>query len=102
MVSKLTQNVVHDILKYMLTLDSLVVLHFWERYFINRVQKCLQDPKMNSTEAAADLDSLNEKLIDSYEKCCQEALKVGKNQCETWGLTAERKICQTNAQGKCN
>ena len=29
--------------------------------------------------------------IEAHEKSCQEALNVGKNQCETWGLTIERR-----------
>lgn len=35
-------------------------------------------------ETTVDHDSLKEKLIESDEKCCQEAVNLDKNQ---WGLT---------------
>ena len=83
----------YNILQRMLSFDFLVLLGFWKNILssINRVQKRLQDPKMNFREAAADLDSLREGFIESHDRICLESLEVGKKHCQTWGVNIERR-----------
>ena len=46
---------------------------------------------MNFREAAADLDSVS-KTVGKREEICRQAIDVGKQKCEAWGLEIERII----------
>ena len=50
---------------------------------IDRVQKQLQDPTMNLKEAASDLESLDQKLVNIRENLSQVAVDNGKTRCTT-------------------
>ena len=77
-----------------LNLNFLVLIHFWNIILgkIDRVQKRLQDPTMNFKEAASDLESLVQELVNIRDNFSLVAIDNGKTRCTTWGIEVDRRI----------
>ena len=82
------------LLQSILTFNFLVFLSFWYDTLkkIDRVQKRLQDPKMNFHEAAADIESLHINIDQTRDELCRDSVKKAKERCEVWGVAVERRI----------
>ena len=76
-----------------LTYDFLTLLGFWNKILgrIDRVQKRLQDPKMNFHNAALDLKSLQDYFQSEREVLVNESIKEGVQICYEWGVEFERR-----------
>jgi len=76
------------LLRNILTYNFLVLLPFWRSVLqtINRIQKKLQDPKMNFRDAADDILSLNEIMRTRGEQFCVDATQDGIKKCEEWNV----------------
>ncbi|CAN7942344.1 unnamed protein product [Ixodes pacificus] len=79
--------------KRMLSFDFLTLLGFWNKILvhINRVQKRLQDPKMNFHDAALDMKALRDHFHDERETLVSEPLDEGLGLCEAWNVDVERR-----------
>ena len=77
-----------------LNLNFLVFINFWNIMLgkIDRVQKRLQDPTMNFKEAASDLESLVQELVNIRDNFSLVAIDNGKTRCTTWGIEVDRRI----------
>ena len=76
-----------------LTYDFLTLLGFWNKILgrIDRVQKRLQDPKMNFHYAALDLKSLQDYFQSEREVLVNDSIKEGVQICNEWGVEFERR-----------
>ena len=76
------------LLRNILTFNFLVLLPFWSSVLqaINRIQKRLQDPKMNFRDAADDILGLKEIMRTRGEQFCVDAMQDGMNKCEEWNV----------------
>ena len=65
-----TRGKAGNLLTSLLTFEFVCFLSLWEQVLpkINIIQKRLQSPKMNLQEAAADLNSLRQNLMEEREK----------------------------------
>lgn len=77
----------------MLSYDFLILLGFWNKILvrIDRVQKRLQDPKMNFHDAALDMKALRDHFHDERETLVGESLDEGLGLCEAWDVDLERR-----------
>lgn len=77
----------------MLSYDFLILLGFWNKILvrIDRVQKRLQDPKMNFHDAALDMKALRDHFHDERETLVGECLDEGLGLCEAWDVDLERR-----------
>lgn len=82
----------HNNHQYMLPLCFVVFI--FRKFFLYQVLNLFKNRKMNFRKAAVDLDSMKEKLIESQESYYQEALKVGKNQCEIVTIESRKNHCK--------
>ena len=75
-----------------LTYDFLTLLRFWKKFLgrIDRVQKRLQDPKMNFHNAALDLKSPQDYFQCERESLVNDSIKEGVQICNEWGVEFER------------
>ncbi len=89
-----TRSDAETLLAGILNFNFLVLLHFWNIILgkIDRVQKRLQDPTMNFKEAASDLESLEQELVNIRDNLSQVAVDNGKTRCTTWGIEVDRRI----------
>ncbi|XP_059141319.1 uncharacterized protein LOC131929216 [Physella acuta] len=89
-----TRSEANTLLANVLSFNFFVLLFFWNKVLgkIDRVQKRLQDPTMNFSEAAADLVALETELNRGREELCQKALESAKTKCEHWGVEISRRI----------
>jgi hypothetical protein len=76
------------LLRSILTFNFLVLLPFWRSVLqaINRIQKRLQDPKMNFRDAADDILGLKEITRTRGEQFCVDAMQDGMRKCEEWNV----------------
>lgn len=76
-----------------LSFDFFTALSFWNTLLtkIDRVQKRLQDPKMNFHEAAKDIQALQLYFLDNREEICQTSIKKAKELCDAWDVRIERR-----------
>ena len=76
-----------------LTYAFLTLLGFRNKILIriDRVQKRLQDPKMNFHEAALDLKALQNYFHDEREVLVSDSLKEGIRICNEWDIEFERR-----------
>lgn len=79
--------------KRMLSYDFLILLVFWNKLLtrIDRVQKRLQDPKMNFHDAAEDLKALRDYFHEDREVIVGESLEEGLLLCQEWNIRVERR-----------
>ena len=86
------RNQAEHFLACILIVNFLTFLPFWfeilERVY--RVQKRLQDPKMNFHESSKDIKALQIEVSDKRETLPQDVIKVGKRRCTDWGLETEQ------------
>ena len=70
------------LLRNILTFNFLVLLPFWRSVLqaINRIQKRLQDPKMNFRDAADDTLGLKEIMRTRGEQFCVDARHAGRDE----------------------
>ncbi|XP_026828169.1 uncharacterized protein LOC113562587 [Ooceraea biroi] len=71
----------------------LTLLGFWNKVLISidRVQKRLQDPKMNFHDAALDLKGLRNHFYAEREALVTESLNEGFALCQKWNVEVERR-----------
>ncbi|KAL3179499.1 hypothetical protein MRX96_007750 [Rhipicephalus microplus] len=79
--------------KRILSYDFLILLGFWNKVLvrIDRVQKRLQDPKMNFHDAALDMKALRDHFHEERETLVSESLGEGLRLCETYDVDVERR-----------
>ena len=89
-----TRSDANILLENILNFNFIVLLYFWNYILgkIDRVQKRLQDPTMNFSNAASDLESLEIELNKIREDFCQEAVENAKTKCVEWGIEVNRRI----------
>ena len=83
-------RMLHNIMSF----NFVTLLHFWHAILvkIDRVQKRLQDPKMNFKEASNDIEALQMTLTQDRNTICKTALQKGRELCEKWGIEINRRI----------
>jgi len=76
------------LLRNILTYNFLVLLPLWRSVLqaINRIQKRLQDPKMNFRDAADDILGLKKVMRTRGEQFCVDAMQDGMKKCEEWNV----------------
>jgi hypothetical protein len=88
-----TRSKAQILLKRILQPDFLCLLCFWVYILtpIDRVQKRLQDKKMNFHEAALDIKALEEHFIKNGSTIISEAIENGKISCSKWNVETEKR-----------
>ena len=83
-----------NLLQSILNFNFLVLLHGWNTILrkINRVQKRLQEPKINFHESSSDLEALQHDFIKIRDPLCQSVVELAKAKCQLWGVAVERKV----------
>ena len=71
-----------------LTFDFLALLGFWNALLtkIDRVQKRLQDPKMNFHDASQDVRAIQEHFTENRDCICQDSIEKAKELCDHWEI----------------
>ena len=89
-----TRSDADSLLRNVLNFNFMVLLHFWHNLLskIDRVQKRLQDPRMNFHDASLDLESLEEELINCRETLCHDSVHNAKSNCTKWGINIDKRI----------
>ena len=89
-----TRTDADSLLHVIFTFQFMVLLPFWMSVLkkINRIQKRLQDPKMNLKDAAADLNALKDIISIGREEFCMDALQEGVKRCENCNIEINRRI----------
>jgi len=87
------QSDAKQLVKRILTYEFLTLLGFWHKLLtpMDRVQKRLQDMRMNYHNVVSDTKSLKGQFHDAKEKLVDECLEDGKILCEKWEIEIERK-----------
>ena len=82
-----------NLLACILNVNFLTFLPFWFEILeqVNRIQKRLQDPKMNFHESSKDIKALQIEMSDKRETLPQDAIEVGKGRCTDWGIETEQR-----------
>ena len=77
-----------------LNFNFLVFMYFWFEVLtkIDRVQKRLQDPKMDFHESYLDIESLQMDIARKRDNICSESVTKAKNKCDLWGVAVERRV----------
>ena len=75
-----TRSDAETLLAGILNFKFLVLLNFWNIILgkIDRVQKRLQNPTVNFKEAASDLESLEQEIVNIRDNLSQVAVDNGK------------------------
>ena len=89
-----TRSDANSLIQNVLNFNFLVLIHFWHYILerIDRVQKRLQDPKMNFNDASHDLQGLCRHIKDIREDLCKQSLEAGKKKCSEWGVEIKKRV----------
>ncbi|XP_066938278.1 uncharacterized protein [Macrobrachium rosenbergii] len=88
-----TSSEATQLLSRILTFDFFAAQSFWDILLtkIDRVQKRLQDPKMNFHEAAQDIEALQVYFLANREDIYQTSIKKAKELCHAWNVRIARR-----------
>nr|XP_042913678.1 uncharacterized protein LOC122273728 [Parasteatoda tepidariorum] len=88
-----TRSAATLLLGRLLTYEFFTLLGFWNKILtrIDRIQKRLQDTKINFHEAALDLKALRNFFQGEREELVSEAIEKGNDLCKEWDVPFEKR-----------
>ena len=83
-----TRSEAQIILNSMPRFDFVCLLEYWVSVLrpIDRIQKRLQDPKIDFKNAAEDIEGLKIHFQSEKDTICSEAIEQAKEKCQSWGI----------------